>query len=174
MTDKDFLRAVTNGETDLVQLLLDVLAETGAGHCVIGGLAVNAYVEPVVSLDLDLVVATDRVDAVAGAAVAHGLKVERFPHSVNLSAPSSDLRIQLQTDLRYQDFIPRGDVRRVLGYPLRVAAIEDVLQGKLWAYQDASRRPSKRQKDLADIARLIEARPELESLLPQAVRDRLA
>lgn len=174
MTEKEFLRAVTNGETDLVQLLLDVLEETGAGHCVIGGLAVNAYVEPVVSLDLDLVVATDRVDDVAEAAAARGLKVERFPHSINLSGPRSDLRIQLQTDPRYQEFLSRAEPRTVLGYPLQVAALQDVLQGKLWAYQDPSRRPSKRQKDLADVARLVEARPELLERLPDAVRERLA
>lgn len=174
MTDKEFLRAVTNGETDLLQLLLDVLEETGAGHCVIGGLAVNAYVEPVVSLDLDLVIATDRLAAVAEAAAARGLEVERFPHSVNLSGLGSDLRIQLQTDPRYQEFLPRAEPRTVLGYPLKVAAVEDVLQGKLWAFQDQSRRPSKRQKDLADIARLVEARPDLVARLPAAVRDRLA
>lgn len=174
MTDKEFLRAVTNGETDLLQLLLDILEETGAGHCVIGGLAVNAYVEPVVSLDLDLVVATDRVDAVAEAAAARGLQVESFPHSVNLSGLGSDLRIQLQTDPRYQEFLPRAESRTVLGYPLKVATVEDILQGKLWAFQDQSRRPSKRQKDLADIARLVEARPDLVARLPAAVRDRLA
>jgi hypothetical protein len=174
MTGREFLNAVANGETDLLQVLLDVLDETGAGHCVIGGLAVNAYVEPVVSLDLDLVVATDRVDDVAQAAAARGLRVERFPHSVNLSAAGSDLRIQLQTDPRYQDFLPRAESRTVLGYPLRVAAVEDVLQGKLWAYQDETRRPSKRQKDLADLARLVEARPELAERLPEAVRVRLA
>lgn len=173
MTDKEFLRAVANGETDLLQVLLDVLEETGSRHCVIGGLAVNAYAEPVVSLDLDLVVATDRVDDVAAAAASRGLKVQRFPHSVNLSSPGSDLRIQLQTDPRYQEFLPRAEPRMVLGYSLRVAAVEDVLQGKLWAYQDETRRPSKRQKDLADLVRLVEARPELAERLPGSVRDRL-
>ncbi|HEX6200676.1 MAG TPA: hypothetical protein VF150_10460 [Thermoanaerobaculia bacterium] len=174
MTGKEFLRAVANGETDLLQVLLDVLEEAGARHCVIGGLAVNAYAEPVVSLDLDLVVATDRVDDLAEAAAARGLEVKRFPHSVNLSSPGSDLRIQLQTDPRYQAFLPRAERRSVLGYPLRVAAVEDVLQGKLWAYQDESRRGSKRQKDLADIARLVEARPDLADRLPEPVRERLA
>lgn len=173
MTGKEFLNAVANGETDLLEVLLDILQSTDAVHCVIGGLAVNAYVEPVVSLDLDLVVATDRVDEVAKAAAARDLKVERFPHSVNLSSSSSDLRIQLQTDPRYQEFLPRAERRTVLGYPLRVAAVEDVLQGKLWAFQDETRRPSKRQKDLADLARLVEARPELMERLPEAVRDRL-
>jgi hypothetical protein len=35
---------------------------------------------------------------------------------------------------------------------LPVASLDDPLQGKLWAAQDATRHPSKRQKDLADIA----------------------
>lgn len=42
-----------------------------------------------------------------------------------------------------------------------VASARDVLQGKVWAAQDHSRRVSKRQKDLADIARLVEAVPAL-------------
>lgn len=173
MTGKEFLNAVTGGRSDILQLLLEVLEETGARHCVIDGLAVNAYAEPVVSLDLDLVVATDRLEDVSAAAAQRGLKVESFPHSVNLSSPDSDLRIQLQTDPRYQMFIPRAEAKEVLGYPLRVAAIEDVLQGKIWAYQDERRRPSKRQKDLADIARLAEARPDLEPRLSEEIRRRI-
>ena len=173
MTGKEFLNAVAHGRTDLIQILLEVLDEAGAAYCVIDGLAVNAYAEPVVSLDLDLVVATDRVAKVATAAAVCGLKVETNPQSVNLRSPESDLRIQLQTDPRYQAFIPRAKERKVLGYALPVATVEDVLQGKLWAYQDESRRPSKRQKDLADIARLVEARPELAPRLPEPVRERI-
>ena len=170
MTGKDFLRAVANGRTDLVQVLLDILKETGASYCAIGRLAVNAYAEPVVSLDLDLVVVADRLAAVGKAARARGLSVEEFEHSVNLSAAGSDLRVQLQTDPRYQDFLKRAAEREVLGYRLRVAAVEDVLQGKLWAYADAARRKSKRQKDLADILRLVEAHPELKDRLPARLR----
>jgi len=44
-----------------------------------------------------------------------------------------------------------------------------VLQGKVWAAQDSKRRPSKRQKDLADISRLLEAHPELRGRVPQDV-----
>jgi len=166
MIAKDFLNAVANGQEDVLQILLDMLAETEARYCVIGGLAVNAYAEPVVSLDLDIVVAAEGVDKVADAAAKRGLKVERFTHSVNLSSGKSDLRVQLQTDERYQAFIPRAAERDVLGYRMQVAAVEDVLQGKVWAYQDPTRRASKRQKDLADIMRLVEANPELEFELP--------
>jgi hypothetical protein len=54
-----------------------------------------------------------------------------------------------------------------------VADIEDVLQGKIWAAQDPERRTSKRQKDLADIARLIEAEPALRARVPQDLLARL-
>lgn len=52
---------------------------------------------------------------------------------------------------------------------MKVAAIEDVLRGKVWAYEDEERRPSKRQKDLADIYRFVEAYPRLKTLLPEGL-----
>jgi len=170
MTGREFLNALANGKRDLLRELLDILKETGASHCLVGGLAVNAYAEPVVSLDVDVVVAGDALERVAVAAEGRGLRVERFEHSVNVSGEGSDLRVQLQTDPRYQGFLARATDATVLGYPMRVAAKQDVLQGKVWAWSDASRRRSKRHKDLADIARLVESDPELGRALPDAVR----
>ena len=170
MTAKEFMKAVANGEDDIIQVLLDILAKTNTPYCVIGGLAVNAYVEPVVSLDLDVVVIAGQVEQICARAAEQGLQVERFPHRINLSSTRSDLRVQIQTDSRYQAFIARASNKRVLGYDIQVARLEDVLQGKLWAYQDESRRRSKRQKDLADIMRIIEAHPSLASLLTDSVR----
>ena len=172
MTGKDFMNAVANGKSDIVQILLDVLAELDVAYCVIGGLGVNAYVEPVVSLDLDVVIATDDIEKVCDA-VEKEFSVERFSHSINLTSSQSDLRIQLQTDPRYQGFIRNASVREVLGYQMRVATLENVLQGKIWAYSDEQRRMSKRQKDLADILRLVEAYPVLEEKLPASVREML-
>lgn len=54
MTKKEFMHAVSNGREDILQQMLDLLNEMKIDYCVIGGLAVNVYVEPVVSLDLDL------------------------------------------------------------------------------------------------------------------------
>lgn len=169
MTGKEFFGAVANGRVDLVELLLELLRDVQAPYAVVGGLAVNAYAEPVVSLDLDLVVVADRIDAVVAAAEDRGMKVERFPHRVNLSMSGSDLRIQLQTDPRYQDFVDRAESRQVLGYDMAVAALEDVVRGKLWAYSDATRRRSKRQKDLADLMRLAESHPGVRSMLPPEI-----
>jgi hypothetical protein len=173
MTGKEFINSVANGKLDIIQIVLDILTETGSRYCLIGGLAVNAYVEPVVSLDLDIVATVEGLEAISKAAIERGFKVEHFERSVNLTSKASDLRIQLQTDPRYQGFIVDAETREVLGYKLKVAKLEDVLQGKLWAYMDKERRKSKRQKDLADILRIIEAYPEFKESLPQNIRDQL-
>jgi len=172
MTKKEFLNAISNGKMDIVQAFLDTLSGSKADYCVIGGLAVNAYAEPVVSLDLDIIVALENLETVLKTAKAV-FRIQRFAHSVNLSTDKSDLRIQLQTDSRYQDFISRAANHTVLGYRMKVARVEDVLQGKVWAYLDDQRRKSKRQKDLADIARLVEAYPSLAEILPAAIKERI-
>ncbi|MBU4184853.1 MAG: hypothetical protein KKI12_12235 [Proteobacteria bacterium] len=169
MTKKEFLKAVSNGDEDIIQIFLDALSAASVDYCVIGGLAVNAYTEPVVSLDLDIVVAADDIEATCKAVETH-FRIERFEHRVNLSSSKSDLRIQLQTDPRYQDFIAGARNQSVLGYEMKVASIEDVLRGKVWACSDEERRKSKRQKDLADILRLIEDYPYLSGQLPVSIR----
>jgi len=170
MTEKEFFNTVLNGSEDVLQLFLEAVSSAaGVGYCVIGGLAVNAYAEPVVSLDLDVVVTAEDIERVCKVIEGH-FRVERFTHSVSLSSGKSSLRIQLQTDARYLDFIGRASTHTVLGYKMRVASLEDVLQGKIWAYLDEDRRKSKRQKDLADIARLVEAFPCLAERLPEEIR----
>ncbi|MBM3324499.1 MAG: nucleotidyl transferase AbiEii/AbiGii toxin family protein [Calditrichaeota bacterium] len=170
MTKKEFMNSIGHAREDILGQMLDLLHEMKIDYCVIGGLAANAYVEPVVSLDLDIVIVAEAVERFLEAAkkIFH---IERFPHNLNLSSPKSDLRIQLQTDPRYQSFLPRSLLKDVMGYEMRVAAVEDVLQGKIWAYLDEQRRRSKRQKDLADIFRIVESYPELRDLLPENIRN---
>jgi hypothetical protein len=170
MTGKKFLNALANGKVDIIQEFFDLLAELKIDYCLIGGLAVNAYAEPVVSMDLDLIITLDDVEKLIKTS-SEKFKVEEFPHSINLTHPKSDLRIQIQTDPRYQNFIAGGKEMEVLGYHLKVAALENVLQGKIWAYQDEARRKSKRQKDLADIMRLVETHKHLYNLLPQNIKE---
>lgn len=173
MTGKEFVNSLANGKSDIIQIILDILSKTGSRYCLIGGLAVNAYVEPVVSLDLDIVAAVEDIVSICKAAKECGLRVEEFEHSVNITSESSDLRIQLQADPRYQRFVSMAEDRNVLGYKMKVARLEDVLQGKVWAYMDNTWRKSKRQKDLADIFRIIEKYPQLEASLPQNLREEL-
>ena len=168
----DFWKAVTVDRSNLLERFVHWLRGHEVRFCLIGGQAVNAYVDPLVSLDLDIVIAADQLAAVESA-LTTAYTVERFPHSLNVSVPDSDLRIQIQLDPRYSSFVNRATSRDVLGLALPVATVEDVLQGKVWAADDPSRRASKRQKDLADIARLLEKYPKLRSSVPAAVLEKL-
>ena len=169
----EFWRAVTVDESGFLDRLLDLLESERIHYCVIGGQGVNAYVEPLVSLDLDLVIAADDLERLMPR-LGYDFDVERFAHSLNLSARDSELRVQFQLDPRYAEFVPRAESRMVLGRELPVAHVEDLLAGKVWAVTDPTRRPSKRQKDLADIARLLEQYPALEPRIPDAVRAKLS
>jgi len=64
-------------------------------------------------------------------------------------------------------------VREVLGVSLPVAGAADVLQGKVWAASDETRRPTKRSKDLLDIARILEVEPGLRDHVPAEILDKL-
>lgn len=168
----EFWKSVTMDRADLLEQVVALLRTLGIRYCVVGGQAVNAYVEPLVSLDLDLVVAADQLERLE-LEFRKTLQVEKFPHSLNVSQTGSDLRIQIQTDPRYARFLERASQREVLGTTLPVAAPEDVLQGKVWAVADAQRRPSKRQKDLADISRLLEKYPHLRGQVPPEILAKL-
>lgn len=167
-----YWQTVIEDRSGFLLRVVDLLRSSGARFCVIGGAAVNAYVEPVITLDLDVAVAADdleRAEQVLGSEFA----VERFEHSINVSDPGSRLRVQLQTDPRYFTFVERATEREVLDLQLPVASIEDVLQGKIWAFMDEGRRQSKRVKDLSDIARMIETYPHLRPRVPSAVIEKL-
>ncbi len=172
MRAEAFWRTVVADQSDFLSRVIALVSEHGIRYCVLGGQGVNAYAEPVVSLDLDIVIAVDQLSE-SEKLLGKEFKITRFPRSLSVSASGSDLRVQIQTDPRYEAFLNRASVREVLGLRLPVASLEDVLQGKIWAVMDPQRRPSKRQKDLADIARLLESYPELRQKVPSEVLARL-
>lgn len=167
-----FWSTVTKDESGFLPEFVALLEKEGVRYAVIDGQAVNAYADPLVSLDLDLVVdesSRSRFEA----ELRKRFRVEAFEHSVNVSKAGSGLRVQIQTDPRYTAFVERASPMDVLGLRLVVAALGDVLQGKIWAFSDEKRRPSKRQKDLTDIARIVEKHPELRAQVPEAVLEKL-
>ena len=173
MTGKEFFNKIMNGKDDFLQKFIDLLKKNKFSFCVIGGLGVNAYAEPIVSLDLDVVIVSDKINKLVSL-LKKKYKVEDFANSINVSDKKSALRIQIQKDRRYQEFIQRAKVQNMLGYRVPVALIEDIFMGKMWAYRDDTRRASKRQKDLADILRLIEVKNSLRDLLPGELKSRIA
>ena len=161
MTAKKFYDWQTVGGTDDVMRLVDCLERADIPWCAIGGVAVNHWAaEPMVTQDVDFVVATDAVERTVDILTEAGFRPERFQWSVNFKGHSR-VSLQLSTEEVYRDFPSRAVPADVHGILLRVASLEDTLKGKILAWSDSTRRQSKRIKDLGDIARLIESHPHL-------------
>ena len=157
------------GGSDFARLI--GACEIFGSYCLIGGLAVNTYVEPVYTLDADIVMVAAALPRLTAYMQEQNFKIETHPHSVNALADKSKLRIQFTTVERYQSFPDRSSIREVLGIGVKVASLEDVTQGKLWAYSDHQRRFSKRKKDELDLIRLAEAYPQLRAMYPVELRE---
>lgn len=166
MTAKQFYDWQTSGGTDDVMRLVDCLERADIPWCAIGGVAVNHWArEPMVTQDLDLVVASDAVERAVTLLEQAGFRAERFDWSINLKGRSK-VSLQLSTEAAYHGFPSRAVAADVHGILLRVASLEDTLQGKVWAWRDGQRRQSKKLKYLSDIARLVESHPRLWENLP--------
>jgi hypothetical protein len=169
MTASEVFEAVTgSGSTDFATLVA-ILNRRGA-WCLIGGLAVNCYVEPVYTLDADVVVIASELPAIKDELIDAGFSVEEFPHSLNARMAKSDLRIQFSLDPRYQEFLAGTTVRQVLNQEVPVASLASVVRGKIWAFSDGRRRLSKRKKDELDLIRILEAYPETRDVMPAEIR----
>lgn len=168
MTAQEVYESVTNGGASDFARAVEIF-DGFKPWCLIGGLAVNCYVEPVYTVDADFVVIARQLGTVEAALADAGFSMQRFPHSVNARRPGSKLSLQLTTDPRYQDFPARAEFREVLGLTVPVANVRDVIRGKIWAWQDKERRLTKRKKDELDLLRLAEAYPALRAELPSEV-----
>lgn len=170
MTAKQFYDWQTSGGTDDVMRLVDVLERADIAWCAIGGVAVNHWAaQPMVTQDVDLVVAAQAVDRTVELLEAAGFRSERFEWSFNFKGRSA-VSIQISTEDFYRDFPLRAVPADVHGILMRVASLDDTLKGKIQAWSDPARRQSKRIKDLADIARLVETHAHLWQTLPETLK----
>ncbi len=161
MTEKQFYDWQTLGGTDDVMRFVNALESADIVWCAIGGVAVNHWAaEQMVTQDVDFVVAADSIERAEKALTDAGFVAEHFDWSINFKG-ASKVSVQLTTEDFYRDFAARGIAADVHGILLRVAALEDTLAGKIRAWSDSTRMQSKRIKDLADIARLVESHPSL-------------
>ncbi len=173
MTEKQFFDWQTSGGTDDVMRMVDCLERADIAWCAIGGVAVNHWAqEPMVTQDVDFVVTTDVIDKTVSLLEGVGFRSERFEWSINFQGQSK-ISIQLSTEDFYREFPSRSVPADVHGILLRVASVEDTLSGKVKAWRTSGRRQSKRIKDLADIARLLEAHPHLRDGLGDDLREQL-
>jgi len=168
MTAAEIYESVTNGGASDFAEVVAVL-NRHKPWCLIGGLAVNCYVEPVYTIDADLVVVAANLSHIESQLSVLGFKVTRFEHSTNAQRPGSKLNLQFTTDSRYQDFLKDATDQEVLGIDVPVASLENIIRGKIWAWQDAKRRLSKRKKDELDLIRIAESHPGMRGLLPAEI-----
>jgi hypothetical protein len=168
MTAEEIYESVTNGGSSDFAQASAILNRHGP-WCLIGGLAVNCYVEPVYTVDADIVVVAQRLAAIGDELAAAGFRLEKFADSPIAKKASGKLNIQFTQDARYQSFIARAHPQEVLGCIVPVADLKDIVQGKVWAWTDAERRLSKRKKDELDLIRIAEAYPELRDAMPHEI-----
>lgn len=171
MTAAKAFESISGSGDDLQQVVAacNVLHD----YCLIGGLAINCYVEPVYTMDAGFALAAAHLDVVKHRLVASGFRVEDHEHSLNALRPGSQLNIQFTKDARYAEFPSRAEVRETLGLRLRVAALADLVQAKIWAWADPKRRLSKRKKDELDLIRVAEKYPRFIWQLPEAIQRQL-
>lgn len=173
MTAEEIYESVTDGgATDFAEVVA-ILDEVGA-WCLIGGLAVNSYVEPVYTVDADIVVVSGESERVRDRLSGAGYAIEDFVHSFNARKAPSKLSLQFTTDNRYQEFIATAARREVLGETVPVATLENIVRGKMWAWSDTARRATKRKKDELDLMRIAESYPELRERMPAPIVAQLA
>ena len=173
MNERQFFDWQTLGGGTDVEKLVDVLNQSGAPWCMIGGLAVNHWSkEPMATADVDIVIGAKDVERCVPALEGSGFRTERFAWSVNLTGQSK-VTIQISTDAFYYTFPESAVEANVHGIKMWVATPANTLAGKLAAYADPKRRGSKRQKDLLDLVRLVEVHPHLIDSIPAEVRAKI-
>src|SRR6516162_6707208 len=173
MTAREIYDLALRSGGDDFQAVTELLERLGEPWCLIGGLAVNVYCEPIYAADADFVIIASQLDLVCAELAGLGFTISQHRLSVDAQLPGSDLVVQLTTDPRYQDFPQRATPAEVFGVQCRVAALADLFQGKLWAASDPEHRPTKRAKNELDLLRIAHAYPEYLWLLPEALRARL-
>ncbi len=172
MTEAEIFESVTGSGSSDFAALVAILNRHG-GWCLIGGLAVNCFVEPVYTIDADIVVSAPQLPSIKKGLNDAGFSTQEFPHSLNAQMAGSNLRIQLTLDDRYQDFVHDATVREVLGQSVPVASLVNLIRGKVWALRDAQGRPTKRKKDELDLMRILEAYPETRHLMPEEIKQQV-
>jgi hypothetical protein len=173
MTLRQFYDWQTLGGAKDVMRLVAALEEREISWCMIGGLAVNHWAaEPMATADVDLVIASEKIEEAAEALKGLGFSENRFDWSINFKGESK-VSIQFSTEAMYLEFPSRSVPTEVHGILMRVASLEDTLKGKIAAYSDKERRGSKKLKDLTDISRLLETHPELSEKIPAEILGKL-
>jgi hypothetical protein len=106
MTAREIYDLALRGGGNDFQATVELLDRLGEPWCLIGGLAINVYCEPVYTNDADFIVVTSQLEFVCAELAGLGLTISRHRFSVNAQQPGSHLIVQFTTDSRYKIFWP--------------------------------------------------------------------
>lgn len=172
MSSLAFWKAVVEDKSNFLERVIALLEDNGIRYCVIGGVGVNAYAAPMVTEDLDIVIAVEHIEA-AKALLGEKFRVHEWEHSYNVYDPGSKLQVQVQMDATLSAIVERAAFHEVMDLRLPVAGPRDLIRLKIAAATEPKRRPSKRGKDALDIGRLLTAFPELRDEIPDELWPRI-
>jgi hypothetical protein len=171
MTNLQIFESGLNSNGELEQVIR--LCENCGDYCLIGGLAVNAYCEPVFTADADIVLAVEdeRLNVFREGLKKLGFKTNLHKYWLLARRKDSGLRIQVTRDEIYNDFPVRARKMEVFGISAMVASVEDLVKGKLMAYLSKEWSEAKKAKDRLDLIRLgVGYFDRVGDLLPEDVR----
>ena len=131
-----FWKAVVQDDSNFLERVTSLLRDNGFSYCVIGGVGVNAYAVPVLTEDLDIIVAIGQLPA-ARVLLEREFKVSEFEHTLNVYDPGSKLQVQIRKNPALTEMIARAEPHTVLDLERPVAA----------PAMEPTRGPSKRGKD---------------------------
>ena len=158
--------------------LVGVLDGSGTPYAVMGGVAVQLYTEePRTTAEVDIALHS-RDDIPRGELERGGFSYDglhRWSENWRGPAPSGTPRrqrisVQFSADDLMSASVDRAVPAQAGGLRLQLVTMDDLVLLKLAAAGEPSRRASKRLQDLADVTRLLEEHPELDS---HAIRRRL-
>jgi len=166
---EDFMgkKTRTIDEADFASLL-SVLSTTKTPYAMIGGVAVQLYVEePRFTSDVDLAIASFDdvpIEALQDAGFKH---TGTYEHSINWKGPGGTI-VQFSSEPWFSDLVSDAQRIQTKRGELSVADLPDLFLSKLKAAEEPRRRPSKRMTDLIDLRTMLDEHPNLLEHYPDA------
>jgi hypothetical protein len=157
-----------------LKLVVDLLTERRIPYAIIGGMALQVYVEdPRTTVDIDIAVRS-REEIPRSELERLGFKhTGSFEHYENFRSPDK-IMVQFSAEPECAGVVHRAVVHDALDREICFITPVDLVRAKLRAAEDPARRTSKRFIDFADIKTLFEEHPDLPGELTADETQRIA
>ncbi len=84
MKTNEFFKKLTNSEFDIIKEIIGIIEKNKIDYCVIGGMAMNAYCDPLLTLDFDIVVEKDKLKGLRKILKDKGFKIKSYPFTYEI------------------------------------------------------------------------------------------